>query len=78
MQPSNSMQQRMQQAQGINNAALDTSIMGMGGTTINNITNINDDHSQQTGGNTLIAGSTDDRHTSNVQDTTMNPHWGVG
>ena len=48
---------------------------GESGAIVNNI-NINDDHSQQTGGATLIAGSTDDRHTSNAQDTTMNPHWG--
>ena len=49
-----------------------------GGDTTNNYITTHDDHSQQTGGATLVAGGTDDRHTSNVQDTTMNPHWGVG
>jgi hypothetical protein len=50
---------------------------GGGGTTNNYITT-HDDHSTQNGGATLVASGTENKHTSNVQDTTMNPHWGVG
>jgi hypothetical protein len=65
MQPSNSMQLRMQQAQGLNNAALNTS-MGMGGTTIiNNNTNVGGiDQSTKNDSTNVFGSSTENKHTS--------------
>jgi hypothetical protein len=65
LQPSDSMLQRMRQAQGLNNAALDTS-MGMGGTTIiNNNTNVGGiDQSTNSDSTNVFGSSTENKHTS--------------